>query len=63
VDHDNLRSALEWSLNESVSGERCRRIAAPLGHYWEVSSKLREGREQLEAALSRSRAGAAGGSI
>jgi predicted ATPase/DNA-binding winged helix-turn-helix (wHTH) protein len=48
-DHDNLRSALSWSL-EKDSGIAAR-IAAALGSLWVNHSHLSEGLRWLEAAL------------
>ena len=52
--HDNLRSALEWSQldpSRSVAGLR---LAAACGHFWRLRSLLSEGRARLTAALTQS---------
>ena len=51
-EHDNLRSALEWSKMALGSGEICLRLAGALGHFWEVRGHFSEGRERLSAILS-----------
>ena len=51
-EHDNLRSALEWSKMALGSGEICLRLAGALGHFWEVRGNFSEGRERLSAILS-----------
>ncbi|HEX6509508.1 MAG TPA: AAA family ATPase, partial [Chloroflexota bacterium] len=49
---DNLRAALEWLLDHD-EGEPALRLAAALGHFWEIRGHLAEGRRWLEAALAR----------
>jgi len=50
LEHDNLRMALEWSLNhEPGIGLR---LAAALGPFWDVRGYLTEGLETLECALA-----------
>lgn len=49
TEHDNLRSALSWSLKND--GEMAARIAAALRHFWLNHSHLSEGLYWSEAAL------------
>lgn len=56
LEHDNLRTALEWSQFEPGSEEAALRLAGALGGFWEVRGYLREGRDRLAKALSRPRA-------
>jgi tetratricopeptide (TPR) repeat protein len=53
AEHDNLRAALTWSLNdgEATTGLR---LAAALGRFWRMRGHLREGLSWLERALSQS---------
>lgn len=53
VDHDNLRGALTWSLEEH-DAETALRISAALWRFWEIHGYLHEGRQWLERALARS---------
>lgn len=50
-EHDNLRSALEWSKNAEGTGELCMRLAGTLGVFWEARGYFSEGRERLSAVL------------
>ena len=47
---DNVRRALERAL--ALDPERALELAGALGRYWVRRGRLREGREQLEAALA-----------
>ena len=51
-EHDNLRAALGWALerDEVTVGLR---LAAALGHFWEVRGHFGEGQGWLDRALSR----------
>jgi tetratricopeptide (TPR) repeat protein len=51
-EHDNLRSALEWSKAAKGAGELCLRLAGTLGLFWEARGYFSEGRERLSAVLS-----------
>ncbi len=48
-EHDNLRSALDWSLRRD--NEAAARLAVALLPFWQVRSYFSEGRHFLEAAL------------
>jgi predicted ATPase/class 3 adenylate cyclase len=47
-EHDDLRSALEWCLDQPGEGRAGLRIAAGLWRYWEIRGHLTEGRGWLE---------------
>jgi tetratricopeptide (TPR) repeat protein len=49
-EHDNLRAALTWSLEEG--NELGKRVAANLWQFWEVRGHLSEGRRWLAAVLT-----------
>jgi non-specific serine/threonine protein kinase len=51
-DHDNLRSALEWSLAEPKRGDKALELAAALFWFWLKRGHLSEGRKWLERALA-----------
>jgi tetratricopeptide (TPR) repeat protein len=50
-EHDNLRTALEWSQTAEGTAEICLRIAGALGLFWEARGYFSEGRERLAAIL------------
>jgi non-specific serine/threonine protein kinase len=52
ADHDNLRAALRWSLQETDESDVCLRLADDLGRFWSVRGYLTEGSQWLEAALA-----------
>src|SRR5262249_33226047 len=49
---DNLRMALEWSIEQRET-ERELRLAAALARFWSASDHWEEGRQWLEGALAR----------
>ena len=51
ADHENLRAAISWSLNDEP--EQALRLAATLARFWEIRSYLSEGSGWLEAVLRR----------
>jgi non-specific serine/threonine protein kinase len=51
MEHENLRTALEWSLVEGDDGEDGLALAASLGRFWEMRGHLSEGRRWLQSAL------------
>ncbi len=53
VEHDNLRAALEWSLEDPEGAETGLRLAAPLWRFWNTRGHLSEGRKWYAATLSR----------
>ncbi len=50
MEHDNLRTALEWS--KATEPEMTLRLAASLWWFWELHGHFSEGRRWLEAALA-----------
>jgi len=52
TEHDNLRTALEWSKAEEGRAEAWLRLAAALHWFWFMRGDFTEGREWLEGALS-----------
>jgi predicted ATPase/DNA-binding CsgD family transcriptional regulator len=52
IEHDNLRSALEWSKLESSTGEAGLRLGSALWRFWEIHNHLREGRQHLNDLLA-----------
>ncbi len=50
-EHDNLRAALEWTL-ESGQIEQGLRLATALGRFWELRGHLSEGRTWLDRLLA-----------
>ena len=53
-EHDNMRAALSWSLEEGNGPELGLRMGAALGEFWHLRGHHREGRRWLEEALARS---------
>lgn len=53
IEHDNLRTALDWSMKEP-NAENGLRLAASLGTFWHRRNYWREGREWLEKAITMS---------
>lgn len=51
-EHDNLRQALTFCLQETEAGEAGLRLGAALQQFWITRGHLREGRESLTAALA-----------
>lgn len=51
-EHDNLRSALEWSRVTENAWDICLRLACTLGLFWEVRGYFSEGRERLAIILA-----------
>jgi predicted ATPase/class 3 adenylate cyclase len=53
TEHDNLRTALAWSLESGKSGSALR-LAGALSYFWELRGYLAEGQKWLQEALSSS---------
>jgi predicted ATPase/DNA-binding CsgD family transcriptional regulator len=54
IEHDNIRTALSWSLERAEGAELGLRMGAALGEFWYLRSYLGEGLRWLEEALARS---------
>jgi predicted ATPase/class 3 adenylate cyclase/DNA-binding CsgD family transcriptional regulator len=52
-EHDNLRSALHWSLTTEREPETALAFAGALAWFWQSRAYIREGRGWLERALAR----------
>lgn len=52
VEHDNMRSALEWSSEAGEGSVAGLQLAGALSLFWERRSHMREGRRWLEAILA-----------
>ena len=50
-EHDDLRAALDWSLEEPGEGRAGLRMAAGLWRYWEIRGHLSEGRAWLQRTV------------
>lgn len=50
LEHDNLRAALDWSIEES-DGDSALRLGAALWRFWENRGFLGEGRQELRRLL------------
>ncbi len=50
TEHDNLRTALQWSIENDV--EICLRLAGALGFFWHIHSHHLEGRDWLLKVLA-----------
>jgi tetratricopeptide (TPR) repeat protein len=51
AEHDNLRAALAWALDQRAA-EVALRLGAALRQFWEIHNHVREGGRWLEAALA-----------
>jgi predicted ATPase/class 3 adenylate cyclase len=51
VEHDNIRTALDWARSRP-DAEAALRLAASLWHFWEVRGYYREARSHYEAVLA-----------
>ena len=52
-EHDNIRTALSWSLGQGQNAELALRIGAALGEFWYLRGYWSEGRRWLEEALAK----------
>jgi predicted ATPase/class 3 adenylate cyclase len=52
AEHDNLRSALSWSLGQPGGATAALELAAGLWRFWEIRGYLLEGRQWLERVLA-----------
>jgi predicted ATPase/class 3 adenylate cyclase len=50
IEHDNLRSAIEWAVTDDMQVSL--RLATALWRFWQMRGHLREGRERIGAILS-----------
>ncbi len=54
-ERDNLRAAWAWAMRAAGPGDdQALRLTAALADFWLMGSRMQEGRQRLEAALSRS---------
>jgi len=53
-EHDNMRTALSWSLGQGQDADLALRIGAALGEFWYLRGYWSEGRRWLEEALAKS---------
>jgi tetratricopeptide (TPR) repeat protein len=51
LEYDNMRAALDWSLEEENGAEASLRMAIALGSFWLLRGDLSEGRQWLNKAL------------
>jgi predicted ATPase/DNA-binding CsgD family transcriptional regulator len=57
-EHDNLRAALNWFLEQGLDGQRSEltlRLSGALSQFWGIRGYMTEGRQWLERALDESR--------
>jgi predicted ATPase/class 3 adenylate cyclase len=52
-EHENMRAALEWSLQDPDGAEAGLRLSGALWRFWEIRGYWTEGREWLEHVLTR----------
>jgi predicted ATPase/class 3 adenylate cyclase len=52
AEHDNLRTALSWSINEPGGGGTALELASGLWRFWEIRGYMSEGRQWLERVLA-----------
>jgi predicted ATPase len=50
TDHDNLRAAFAWAVQQA-DGEFAQRLSGALWRFWQMRGHLREGREKVAMAL------------
>ena len=55
LERNNLRAALQWSLDEDGGADETLRLAFILWRYWVETGSITEGRHWLDAALARGR--------
>ena len=53
ADHDNMRAAIDWLLQDVGDVESCLEMAGRMQQFWQVRGYFREGRERIAAALAR----------
>jgi non-specific serine/threonine protein kinase len=56
AEHDNLRTALDWSKTNPATAQPGLRLAAGVARFWRLRGYLSEGRTHLTAALAWARA-------
>lgn len=54
-EHENLRTAIGWSLNEPAGAAAALRLVAGMWRFWEIRGYLLEGRQWLERVLEQSK--------
>jgi len=53
ADHNNLRAAFDWLLQDEGGVETCLLMGGRMQQFWQVRGYFREGRERIAAALAR----------
>ena len=53
TEKENLRAALDWSLQQADEAETCLLLAASLTRFWQIRGYRKEGRAYMEQALAR----------
>ncbi|HEU4672291.1 MAG TPA: tetratricopeptide repeat protein [Candidatus Limnocylindrales bacterium] len=51
-EHDNLRAALQWSIDEAEEAHAALQLAAGLWRFWEIRGHVAEGRSWLQRTLA-----------
>src|SRR4051794_38523269 len=52
AEHDNVRAALAWSLNDPRGGDAALELAAGMWRFWEIRGYLTEARQWIERVLA-----------
>ncbi len=52
VEHDNIRAALDWTLEHEPTGDAATQIATGMAWFWLIRGHMTEGRERVEAVIA-----------